>query len=138
MKKILMSLLVAAALTIVATSKVASAGGESPTLSFCGKTVTMPADEPNSLENDPALIYNRTIDYVLDEDVYQANKEFFDDVPRRYLSMGSLEIKKTGDKYWIYRTVEDDCDGGNTFGIIVSEKTSQQIAEINDGDITCY
>jgi len=46
-------------------------------------------------------------------------------------------IEFEGKKYWSFRTVEDSCDGGNTYGVIYSYDLKTPIAHIYDGDMYC-
>jgi hypothetical protein len=42
-----------------------------------------------------------------------------------------------GQHYYRFRSYEDDCDGGNTYGSIVSLDLKEIIAHIYDGDLVC-
>ncbi|PIP88932.1 MAG: hypothetical protein COW01_05085 [Bdellovibrionales bacterium CG12_big_fil_rev_8_21_14_0_65_38_15] len=46
-------------------------------------------------------------------------------------------IKVDGQNYWVFRSTEDHCDGGNTYGSIYSEDLKTPIAHIYDSDIYC-
>lgn len=46
-------------------------------------------------------------------------------------------ISVEGKNYWVFRSNEDHCDGGNTYGAIYSEDLKTPIAHIYDSDIYC-
>lgn len=46
-------------------------------------------------------------------------------------------IKVRGSLFWVFRTTEDDCDGGNIYGVIYNYKLARLVAKISDGDIMC-
>ncbi len=46
-------------------------------------------------------------------------------------------IKVDGQNYWVFRSTEDHCDGGNTYGSIYSEDLKTPIAHIYDSDVYC-
>lgn len=46
-------------------------------------------------------------------------------------------IEYKGVEYYRFRTMEDSCDGGNTYGAIYSKDLSTPIAHIYDGDLYC-
>lgn len=46
-------------------------------------------------------------------------------------------IEYKGVEYYRFRTVEDHCDGGNTYGAIYSKDLSTPIAHIYDSDLYC-
>lgn len=75
-------------------------------------------------------------------DLYWANEFFFRDFRRggcRGAWRTALVIdNRDGRAYRYYRTVEDDCDGGNTNGVFLEEAGSlKAIAVMNDSDIRC-
>ncbi len=51
--------------------------------------------------------------------------------------VGQSLISVNGEKFWMFTTNYDDCDGGNTYGSIYSHDLSTPIAHIYDGDIYC-
>lgn len=42
-----------------------------------------------------------------------------------------------GSRIRMLYTTEDSCDGGNSYGLIIDDKTLSPVAVINDGDISC-
>tara|TARA_R110002049_G_scaffold63125_7_gene168132 strand:- start:566 stop:1144 length:579 start_codon:yes stop_codon:yes gene_type:complete len=46
-------------------------------------------------------------------------------------------IEVDGANYIVFRSVEDECDGGNTYGSIYTEDLKTPIAHIYDSDIYC-
>lgn len=42
-----------------------------------------------------------------------------------------------GSRIRMLYTTEDSCDGGNSYGIVIDDKTLAPVALINDGDISC-
>ncbi|MBD67094.1 MAG: hypothetical protein CME62_17970 [Halobacteriovoraceae bacterium] len=68
----------------------------------------------------------KTIDVVAKFDV----NECFDAI--------SQTLLKVNDKLvWSFRSTEDNCDGGNTYGSVYSYDLKTPIAHIYDGDIYC-
>lgn len=51
------------------------------------------------------------------------------------ISQSLIEVE--GQKYWVFRSREDHCDGGNTYGSIYSEDLKTPIAHIYDSDVYC-
>ncbi len=48
-----------------------------------------------------------------------------------------IEDNKTGARYTAIYTIEDRCDGGNSYGLVLSEDKTKVLATINDGDFSC-
>jgi len=48
-----------------------------------------------------------------------------------------IKNKKTGISYVAVYTIEDNCDGGNSYGLLFNEDKSKVVATINDGDFYC-
>jgi hypothetical protein len=112
-----------------------------PKLPFCDMSVLENADpsdtSSNSLYDSRDLRYTEKVRFTIPKNVYAANKSFFGKSGHSCLTMGIIELAVSGEKYLAYRTTKDECDGGNTFGIIVSKKTGKKVADISDGDIMC-
>jgi hypothetical protein len=75
------------------------------------------------------------------QNVFWANRDFFSRFNSasctNAFTTGTIEEVSTGNKYYYYRTIEDSCDGGNTFGIIIKAGESKAMAAISDGFIEC-
>lgn len=79
---------------------------------------------------------------AITRDLFWANEEFFrqfqkPDCRGAYRTAHVVEWS-TGALFTYYRTVLDECDGGNTAGIIVPYGKNKAIAEIGDSEIRCY
>jgi len=58
--------------------------------------------------------------------------------PNHCLASVSQELLKLeGQFYWRFRTTQDQCDGGNVYGVIYTYDLKTPIAHIYDGDIYC-
>ncbi len=42
-----------------------------------------------------------------------------------------------GSRLRMLYTIEDSCDGGNSYGLIIDDKTLAPVALITDGDVSC-
>jgi hypothetical protein len=47
------------------------------------------------------------------------------------------QIEVNGEKFWSFKTNDDACDGGNTYGAIYSSDLKTPIAHIYDGSVMC-
>ncbi len=79
---------------------------------------------------------------TIGRDLFWANEEFFRQFQKpqcrgAYRTAHVVEWA-TGTLFTYYRTVLDECDGGNTVGIIVPYGKHKAIAEIGDSEIRCY
>ncbi|MGI4991820.1 hypothetical protein ACRXCV_04285 [Halobacteriovorax sp. GFR7] len=54
------------------------------------------------------------------------------------LELRRLEATQTGTVYTIVVTVEDHCDGGNSYGNIFDESGSKLLGRIGDSYIACF
>lgn len=74
-------------------------------------------------------------------DVFWANREFFSTFNSKACTnafvTATFEQLSAGDKFYYFRSVEDSCDGGNTYGIIMKDGQSKAIASISDGYVEC-
>ncbi|MBX3019542.1 MAG: hypothetical protein KF767_16765 [Bdellovibrionaceae bacterium] len=75
-------------------------------------------------------------------DLYWANEDFFRDFRhagcRGAWRTATVTDNRDGEIYRYYRSVEDNCDGGNTNGVFLKEDGSlRAIAIMNDSDIRC-
>lgn len=58
--------------------------------------------------------------------------------PHECLKSTKQELIKVGNKeFWRFRSTDDDCDGGNTYGSIYSKDLKTAVAHIYDGDVYC-
>lgn len=76
------------------------------------------------------------------DDLFWANEAFFRQFQKpecrgAYRTAHVVEWA-TGHLFTYYRTVLDECDGGNTVGIIVPYGQHKAVAEIGDSEVRCY
>lgn len=66
----------------------------------------------------------------------------FSDFEYEYCHNALAEMKvqatQTGEIYTIIMTVEDHCDGGNSYGNILDEKGRKVLGSIGDSFISCF
>lgn len=77
---------------------------------------------------------------IISEQVFRKNIDFFaffGDEAASCLRQDRITDAKTQKTYTSYSTFSDDCDGGNVFGLIISDTTLEKVADINDGEIQC-
>lgn len=106
-------------------------------LPFCNLSLYTASGEEGALVNSRAVRYTPTVRFVLPAAAYAANPTFFNQLPHSCLSMGVLTVLKTKEKFSVYRTTDDRCDGGNVIGVVVSQKSGKTVADIDDGTIIC-
>jgi hypothetical protein len=56
---------------------------------------------------------------------------------RKDLTLRKLKIKKTGEIFYALLTMRDECDGGNSFGALMSGDLQTVVADIGDSFISC-
>ena len=105
--------------------------------SFCDSSISSAPGEEDSIDNNKDIKLNNKAPFHIPNGVYQANKKFFRSLGHDCLGLSTLEVVSTGEKFLMYTTNKDECDGGNTFGIIVSEENNREVAQVNDGLIEC-
>ncbi len=69
-------------------------------------------------------------------------QEFKKDIKRDCQNLGDFSMQKITDTvteqaYAVYYSQKDDCDGGNSFGFVVSRETKKVVATIEDSRVTC-
>lgn len=95
-----------------------------------------------SLKNSSEFAISQEVPAPITSELYWTNEFFFQDF-RRVGCRGAWRTAlvtdlRDGRIYRYYRTVEDNCDGGNTNGIFLEEAVSlKAIAVMNDSDISC-
>lgn len=92
------------------------------------------------LKTDPRFAVTDEIQGTISRGLFWANEDFFRQFNKKgcrgaYRTAEVTELA-TGDAYTYYRTV-DECDGGNTVGVIVPKGRHRAIAEIGDSEIRC-
>lgn len=127
MKQVLLSCLALNSLTAFAEMK----------YPFCEDSISVAPSEEGAISNNKLIRYTNKIPFELPQNIYRANRAFFRSLGHDCLGMSMIEIIATGEKFYLYTTKMDECDGGNTFGIMVSEASSRTVALINDGQIEC-
>lgn len=93
------------------------------------------------VKQDPRFSVGTETRGTISRGIFWANEEFF----RQFNTAGCRGAYRTadvtevatGDVYTYYRTVLDECDGGNTVGVIVPKGRHKAIAEIGDSEISC-
>lgn len=104
---------------------------------FCENSISSAPSEEGSIDNNKAVEYIEGLKFSLTPEVRKANAKFFKEVRSSCLDLEKIKVLSTGEMFLVYHTNKDICDGGNTFGIIVSESTHEKVAEVNDGYIEC-
>lgn len=106
------------------------------TCPFQQESISNPPGEGN-VGDRPYFKHLENLQLEVPEAVRRANRKFFDLVPNDCLGKGMIVDTRTKKVFYYYNTIEDSCDGGNTFGIIVSEDSPRAVADIADGEIYC-
>lgn len=93
------------------------------------------------LKEDPRFSVTEESPASISRGLFWANFEFFRDFTKyecrgAYRSANVTEIA-TGEVFTYYRTILDECDGGNSAGVIVPLGRHKAVAEIGDSEITC-
>lgn len=123
-------------LTAVLLASVSTFAAE-PKQPFCDKSVSVAPGEDGDILAVREIQYKSDLPFEISRKAYAANKEFFKKLGHGCLQLDEIEVLNTGKRFLVYRTNKDECDGGNTFGIIVSEQLGKQVADIQDGNINC-
>lgn len=108
-----------------------------PKYSFCDNSISSAPGEDGAIDDNKLIQYTQNLPLHISQETRQANQRFFKDVRRSCLDMGKIEVLSTGENFFVYNTNQDICDGGNTFGIVVSASSHETVANINDGQIEC-
>lgn len=62
-------------------------------------------------------------------------KEFEREYCEELVDMELVKVKNRF--FWVFRSKDDPCDGGNTYGAIYNYSLTKPVATINDGDVGC-
>jgi hypothetical protein len=94
------------------------------------------------LKQDPRFSVTTESPGQISRGLFWANEEFFRQFNKKgcrgaYRTADFTEVA-TGDVYTYYRTILDECDGGNAVGVVVPKDRHKAIAEIGDSEIRCY
>lgn len=94
------------------------------------------------LKEDPRFNVSAESPGKISRGLFWANEEFFRQFNKKgcrgaYRTADVTEVA-TGDSFTYYRTVLDECDGGNSVGVVVPKGRHKAIAEIGDSEIRCY
>lgn len=105
-------------------------------------SITAHADVMPSFCDSENRVYvkQRISPTVISEEVYRKNIDFFaffGDEASSCLRQVRITDAKTKKSYTSYSTYSDECDGGNVFGLIISDTNLEKVADINDGEIQC-
>jgi hypothetical protein len=95
----------------------------------------------DELQNDSRFTVSDESEAAIEGSLLESNRDFFDlydgaDCQGAWVTAGITE-KSSGEKFRYYRTNEDRCDGGNTYGIFVEEGQPRAISYLSDGELTC-
>jgi hypothetical protein len=109
-------------------------------LSFA-KTCPFADGEFGEVITTPEFSTTEEVRSKIPKNVFWANRDFFSGFNSQSCTnafvTSEFEQLSTGDKFYYYRSVEDSCDGGNTYGIIIKDGESKAIATISDGYVEC-
>lgn len=94
------------------------------------------------LKDDPRFEVSAEEKATITRGLFWANEDFF----RQFNKKGcrgayrkaDVTFLPTGESFTYYKTVLDECDGGNTVGVIVPQGRHKALAEIGDSEIRCY
>ncbi len=91
--------------------------------------------------SSPEFSTSKEVRSKIPKNVFWANRAFFSTFNssscKNAFVTSTFEQLATGDAFYYYRSVEDSCDGGNTYGIIIKAGKSKAIATISDGYVEC-
>lgn len=104
---------------------------------FCNLSISTAPGEDGAIENYKRIQYSQNLKINIPKETYAANKDFFKQLGHDCLTMGEIKIRGIQETFTVYNTAKDECDGGNTFGIVVSNTSHERIADIGDGFISC-
>jgi hypothetical protein len=93
----------------------------------------------DELRNDSHFTVSDESEAPIEGSLLESNRDFFDfydgaDCQGAWVTAGITE-KSSSEKFRYYRTNEDRCDGGNTYGIFVKEGQLRAISYIRDSDL---
>jgi hypothetical protein len=95
----------------------------------------------SELQEDSRFTVSKEVAVVIDPPIYSANRVFFDPYDqtecREAWVTAEVTEKSSGQHFRYFRTNKDQCDGGNTYGIFVTNGAPHAISYIRDGDLTC-
>ena len=95
------------------------------------------ADFPETYHGFNVLRKSQDISFVLDN---WDNISVIRDFDKEYCyDLVDMELVKVNSNFfWMITTIDDGCDGGNTYGVIYNYGLSEAVAGIFDGDVECF
>ena len=93
------------------------------------------------LKDDPRFAVSPEVPGTISRALFWANYDFFKDFTK-YDCRGAYRTSdvthlETVETFTYFRTIKDECDGGNSVGVIVPKGKHKAIAEISDSEIYC-